>query len=141
MVEDALKQIEGRGVSRIPIYVGERENTTGYVLAQELTAARQSDRAKTALKTLLKPIAFVRDTTNCLSLLTGFLKHRRHITIVTDESDGVDGRVTLEDLPETLPGTEIVDETDRVVDWQQAARAGRTRPSSGTDSAQKRRKQ
>ena len=78
---------------------------------------------------------------NGLSLRSGFLKHRRQIAIVTDHDDRVDGRVTLADLLNTLPGTEIAAETDRVVDWRQAARTGRSRPSSDTDSAQNRRKQ
>ena len=68
------------------------------------------------LKKLIRPISFVPEDINCLTLLTSFLKKRIHIAIVSDDFGGVAGLVTLEDLLETVLGTEIVDETDRVVD-------------------------
>ena len=121
-ISDAAQALQGKGVSRIPIYEGEKENIIGYVMAQEVLSSKTFDRPDTPLKSLVKPVSFVRETSNCLSLLTSFLKHRRHIAIVVDEYNGVDGVVTLEDLLETMLGTEIVDETDRVVDLQEAAR-------------------
>jgi CBS domain containing-hemolysin-like protein len=69
----------------------------------------------------------VPETVNCLNLLRRFLKERNHISMVVDEYGGIVGLVTLEDLIETLLGAEIVDETDREVDLQAAAR--RIRPS------------
>jgi len=39
----------------------------------------------------------------------------------TDEHGAIAGLVTLEDLTETLLGTEIVDELDRIVDLRQEA--------------------
>jgi CBS domain containing-hemolysin-like protein len=82
------------------------------------------------LRALAKPLSFVPETVNCLTLLTTFLKNRRHIAIVSDEYGGVAGLVTLEDLLETLLGEEIVDETDHVVDLQQSARQHRRRNRS-----------
>jgi len=65
---------------------------------------------------------FVREKENCLALLTNFLKKRLHIAIIGDEYGGVSGLVTLEDLIETVLGTEIVDENDSVVELQKMAR-------------------
>jgi CBS domain containing-hemolysin-like protein len=67
-------------------------------------------------------------------LLTTFLKFRRHIAIVSDEYGGVAGLVTLEDLIETLLGTAIVDETDRVVDLQQSARQHGQNPQASGET-------
>jgi CBS domain containing-hemolysin-like protein len=53
--------------------------------------------------------------------LRQFLERRETLAIVTDEHGGLAGLVTLEDLTETLLGTEIVDESDRTVDLRQTA--------------------
>jgi CBS domain containing-hemolysin-like protein len=53
--------------------------------------------------------------------LRQFLERREALAVVTDEHGGLAGLVTLEDLTETLLGTEIVDESDRTVDLRQTA--------------------
>ena len=126
-VAEALPAVSARGLSRIPLYGEDREHIIGYVLFHDLSVARTSNRDQAKLKDLAKPISFIPETVNCLTLLTTFLKFRRHIAIVADEYGGVAGLVTLEDLIETLLGEEIVDETDRVVDLQQSARRRRNR--------------
>ena len=71
------------------------------------------------------------ESANCLALLNQFLRDRRHLAMVTDEYGGLAGMVTLEDLVETLLGSEIVDETDRAIDMQKIARS-RGRKVNGT---------
>ncbi len=74
------------------------------------------------LQSIARPISSVVESTNCLTMLTSFPKHRKHIAIVYDEYGGLDGLVTMEDLMETVLGDEIIDKTDRIVDLQKAAR-------------------
>lgn len=121
-VQEALKAVDGRGHSRIPIYENDRENVVGYVVIHDLFSAKTLAQPERSLKSIALPIAFVPVTRDSLALLTSFLKRRRHIAIVVDEYGGVAGLVTLEDLIETLLGDEIVDETDLVVDFQEKAR-------------------
>ena len=121
-VEQALPEVNAKGFTRIPVYEEDYEHLTGYVMLQDLSAARTSNQHDLNLREIAKPLSFVPETVNCLTLLTTFLKLRRHIAIVSDEYGGVAGLVTLEDLLETLLGEEIVDETDQVVDLQQSAR-------------------
>ncbi len=121
-VEKALPEVNAKGFTRIPVYEDDYEHLTGYVMFQDLSAARTSHQSDLQLREIAKPLAFVPETVNCLTLLTTFLKLRRHIAIVSDEYGGVAGLVTLEDLLETLLGAEIVDENDQVVDLQQSAR-------------------
>ncbi len=130
-VEEAVREIDGKGFTRIPIYENERENVTGYIITHDLFSAKTLSQPNEPIKSLAKPISFVPESTNALALLTRFLKSRRHIAVAVDEYGGVGGLVTLEDLIETLLGDEIVDETDRVVDLQERARQlRRQRPSS-----------
>jgi CBS domain containing-hemolysin-like protein len=133
-VAEALPQVNAKGLTRIPIYEEDREHIVGYVVFQELSAAGISNVAHTPLRDIANTISFISETVNCLTLLTTFLKFRRHIAIVSDEYGGVAGLVTLEDLIETLLGTEIVDETDRVVDLQQSARQHGQNPQASGET-------
>lgn len=132
-VAEALPLVTNKGFTRIPIYEEDREHIVGYVVFQDLSAARTSNASHTPLRDIAKNISFLSETVNCLTLLTTFLKFRHHIAIVSDEYGGVAGLVTLEDLIETLLGTEIVDETDRVVDLQQSARQHSQNPYASGD--------
>ena len=125
-VKEGLEAASQRGFTRVPIYEQEKENVIGYVLIHDLGMERNLRDSDTRLRAVAKPISFVPETVNCLNLLRRFLKERNHISMVVDEYGGIVGLVTLEDLIETLLGAEIVDETDREVDLQAAAR--RIRP-------------
>ena len=50
------------------------------------------------------------------------LAKKEHISIIIDEYGCFRGIVTMEDVIETMLGTEIVDEKDRVTDMQELAR-------------------
>lgn len=130
-VEAALPEVNVKGLTRIPVYEEDRERVVGYVMLQDLSAAQTLHQSQTRLGSIAKPISFISETVNCLTLLTTFLKYRRHIAIVSDEYGGVAGLITLEDLIETLLGAEIVDETDRVIDLQKSALQHRQRPNLG----------
>lgn len=124
-VEAALPIVSDKGLTRIPVYEGDREYIVGYVTFQELSTAYVKGQGQSQLGSMTKAISFLPETANCLTVLTGFLRGRRHIAIVSDTYGGVAGLVTLEDLIETILGAEIVDETDRVVDLQKSARQRR----------------
>ena len=129
-VQEALEAVKAKEFSRVPIYEEERENIIAYITLHDLSSGEPlpcgpSHPQATTLKTLAKPITFIPDTANCLSVLTTFLKHRRHIAIVAGEYGGVAGLITLEDLIETALGAEIMDETDHVADLRAIARQRR----------------
>lgn len=129
-VGKALEAAGTQGLTRIPVYRDDKENIEGYVMIHELGSARVLSEPNTPLSTIIKPISFVAETTNCLILLNRFLKKRSHIAIVEDEYGSVSGLVTLEDLLETVLGAEIVDETDKVVDLQKLARKSKKKSQS-----------
>lgn len=122
-VKEALKLADGKGFSRIPVYGDNIDHITGYVLMRKITSLNMMNEDNTKVKSIINKIHFFPESINCLSLLTRFLKARLQIAIISDEHGGVAGLVTLEDLIETALGTEIVDETDRIVDLQKSARS------------------
>jgi CBS domain containing-hemolysin-like protein len=124
-IKEAREAIDGKGLTRFPIYEGDRENIIGYVLSHDLLSLKKVRDESSSLKNLAKQISFVPQTMDSLTLLTKCLSKRVHIFIVIDEFGGVAGLVTLEDVLETILGHEIVDETDREVDLQELARRRR----------------
>jgi CBS domain containing-hemolysin-like protein len=121
-VKSAFNEARKQAHNRIPVYENDKENIIGYVLVKDIYSLNILDKRDTTLRSILLNISTVDEKTNCLSLLSNFLKSRKHIAVVKDDFDGLAGLVTLEDLIETALGHEIVDETDKVVDLQAAAR-------------------
>ena len=127
-VKEAIQSISGRGFTRVPIYESDKENITGYVVTHDFNFVEMQNKPGSTLKSIARHISFVSENINCLTMLTNFLKQRKHIAVVTDEFGGIDGLITLEDLLETILGSEIVDETDVIVDLQEAARKRKPGP-------------
>lgn len=134
-IDDAFNVTSGSGFTRIPVYENHSENIIGYVVSHEISKAKMLDDHEKSLKSILRPIPFVSENTNCLLMLTNFLKHHTHIAVVKDEFGGIDGIVSMEDLLETLLGSEIIDETDQIIDLREAAR--KTKTSSKKDEGEK----
>ena len=121
-VGQALKEANKGGFSRILVFENDRDQLIGYVMIHDLSSAEALEKPDTPLRQCVRSISFFPEDSTCLTLLTHFLKRRSHIAIIQDEYGSVRGLVTLEDLLETVLGTEIVDETDRVTDMQKLAR-------------------
>ena len=85
-------------------------------------AGVSGDREQT-LASMCHPLQSVPGTMPAHELLRLFLNRRRHMVAVIDEYGSFQGIVTLEDVMESLLGSEIVDEHDEVVDMQAHARA------------------
>ncbi|MEL7059354.1 MAG: hemolysin family protein [Acidobacteriota bacterium] len=121
-VRDAIEQAVEKPHSRIPIYRDDPENWVGMVFRADILSAAARDLFDVELGELAKPLDMVPDGLEGHRLLKEFLRRRRHMLAVIDEFGGTQGLVTLEDVMETLIGTEIIDETDRVADLQLVAR-------------------
>jgi CBS domain containing-hemolysin-like protein len=121
-VEDLLSAADAEAFSRIPLYRDDPDNVVGYVLQRDVMKAAATGCEKTRpLESFLREIGFIPELIGVGEALKQFLERREPIAMVTDEHGGVAGLVTLEDLTETMLGTEIVDEFDRIVDLRQKA--------------------
>ena len=108
--------------SRLPIYDGDLDNITGFVLKTDMLLAKANHGMNKPLTQFQREISFVFSKMKLFDLLDLMLKNRIHIAITVGEYGEVKGLVTLEDVFETLLGLEIVDEIDRVEDMQALAR-------------------
>ena len=107
-----------KSFSRIPVYSGNDENITGYVIRNQ-AYGKEFDAP---LKTIKRPIIKSPKSTKALALFERLVDQKEHIALIVDEYGGLEGIVTLEDIIESLLGKEIVDETDHVIDMQEYAR-------------------
>ena len=122
-MEDAVTEIADCPFSRIPVYSNNNlDEVTGMVLKDELVLAQARDEDDKKLSEFIRPIDNVSDNMPLSQLLEFFLDNRSHIAMVLGDFGGTSGLVTLEDVVETLLGTEIVDEADETEDMQALAR-------------------
>jgi len=117
-----LKNKEYLYFSRIPVYEGDEENITGYVLRQTVFEKIAENNKALTLNDIKRNIVIVPNTKPLFGVWESLLNEREHIALIVDEYGGMDGIVTMEDIIETILGLEIIDEKDVVTDMQQYAR-------------------
>lgn len=119
--------------SRIIVAGEEIDEIVGFVLKAELLAAMVAGEGDKLVSEFTKEVRFVPRQIKADALLLSFRRTRQHLAVVLDEFGGVAGVVTLEDVLEVLTG-EIMDETDRVEDMQEAARKKNRRSTDAFDA-------
>jgi len=113
--------------TRIPVFEGEdAEEIVGVVYRRQVFQAAANDQLELRLGDLMRPVRFVLENLTLDRLLRKFLESRMHLFVVLDEYGGMAGVVSLEDVLEEMLGSEIVDETDQVVDMRELARMRRS---------------
>ena len=108
--------------SRLPIYDGDLDHVTGFVLKDDLLRAMSEGQGDAELVTLRRDLPSLAEGLSLSGLLEFLLDHRQHVALVRGEYGEVRGLVTLEDAVETLLGQEIVDESDQAEDMRALAR-------------------
>ena len=108
--------------SRIPIHQGTLDQVTGYALRSDILLRAARDQHDTPLSELRRELKTVPDEQPLSELLEQLLEQQTHMALVIDDHGTTTGLVTLEDVVETLFGTEIVDEADTVADLRELAR-------------------
>ena len=121
-VKNFYKDKSFRHHSRIPVYADNDEYITGYILRMDALQLMAEDKYDVPLSTIRRDIASFQDTTPLDRIWDEMLGKDEQIAVVIDEYGSFQGILTLEDVIETLLGSEIVDEKDTVRDMQQLAR-------------------
>ena len=126
-VDEAMEQGRRWAHTRVPVYQGENaEDILGVVYRRQVFEAAAADQGGKRLSELMKPARYVPESLTLDKLLRQLLESRVHLFIVLDEYGGMAGVGTLEDVLEEMLGSEIVDETDQVVDMRELARRRRS---------------
>jgi CBS domain containing-hemolysin-like protein len=107
--DDAVRLIQERGFSRLPVYADRELNIVGVVTTMDLL--RRGAEARD-LKTLMRPATYAPETKRIDELLTEMQKGRVQLAVVVDEYGAAVGIVTIEDIVEQIVG-EIQDEHDK----------------------------
>jgi CBS domain containing-hemolysin-like protein len=107
--DEAVRLMQERGFSRIPVFTDRVINVVGVVTAMDLL--RRGGEAPD-LKSLMRPATYVPETKRIDDLLREMQKARLQMAVVIDEYGGAVGIVTVEDIVEQVVG-EIQDEHDR----------------------------
>jgi CBS domain containing-hemolysin-like protein len=74
------------------------------------------------LSEIARPILTFQENESLSKIWETLLEKKEHISVIIDEYGCFRGLVTMEDVIETMLGTEIVDENDTVTDMQELAR-------------------
>ncbi len=107
---EVLKCIVENNYSRIPVYLGNKDNIKGVLYIKDLLPHLGKPN-NFRWQSLIRPPFFVPDAKKIDDLLRDFQANKVHIAIVVDEFGGTSGIVTMEDIIEEIVG-EINDEYD-----------------------------
>jgi putative hemolysin len=108
--EEILKGVLDNMYSRYPVYLGNIEDTVGFIHGKDLLG-RMVREPDFDIRSIVRPPFFVPEGKKVSDLLKEMQKTRVHMAFVVDEYGGISGIVTTEDLLEELVG-EIEDEHD-----------------------------
>lgn len=121
-VNDFFKKNDKIRFSRIPIYKDDIENITAYVLKDDIMQYMIEKKHNEKLFSLSREIKVVNEQMPIMRLFYKLIEEKEHIAMVVGEYGEMVGIVTMEDIIETLLGTEIMDEFDNVEDMQDLAK-------------------
>ncbi|MCQ2165851.1 MAG: CNNM domain-containing protein [Bacteroidales bacterium] len=108
--------------SRIPVYSGDDEYITGYILRTDALQLMAEDKFDCTLSEIRRDVSSFNEDTTIDKIWDSMLSSKEQIAIIINEYGSFQGLITMEDIIETILGDEIVDENDVVVDMQQLAR-------------------
>lgn len=120
-IKSFYKDKRYRHHSRIPVYLDNDEYITGYILKMDALQLMAEDKYDVTLGSIKRDIASFGEDTPMDEIWDEMLSKDEQISIIIDEYGSFRGILTLEDIIETLLGSEIVDEHDNVRDMQQLA--------------------
>jgi len=121
-VAQYAQEYEQERFSRIPIYKGDQEQVTGFVLRTDLLLAQAQGQGSETLASFRREMPVILASMSLYQAFEELHRQQALILLIVDEYGGMEGILTLEDVLEALLGLEITDESDKTEDMQKLAR-------------------
>lgn len=109
-----IRDVISKHYSRVPVYMGDRNNIIGFLLVKEVLKYPRSNWAKIQVKDVIRKPLYVRDSKILIDLYEKFIAEKIHIAIVKNSKKKVVGLITMEDIIEEVLG-EIDDEEAQLI--------------------------
>lgn len=103
-IDEIRSAFREKKYTRVPIETGDIDNVLGLLYAKDLLFASESELEKSGIRSLLRPVYFVPETTPLGRLLREFKAKATHFALVVDEYGSISGLITLEDVLQSLMG-------------------------------------
>ncbi|MFO8063019.1 MAG: CNNM domain-containing protein [Spirochaetia bacterium] len=121
-VDTVARDKQSLRFSRFPVFSRDEHQLSGYVLKNDILLAAAEGRGEQSLRELRRDLVVLPDLVRVDALFETMLQRGEHIVGLINEYGGFSGVVTMEDVVETLLGSEITDEVDETTDLQGLAR-------------------
>lgn len=120
-ISEALDGRESFPFSRLLITGESVDDVRGFVVTRDLLLAALRGEGDRPVSDFERKIPRIEEEMDLSALFDLLMEQDAHIALVRDAYGGTSGLVTMEDVLETLLGTEIVDEHDEEADLQKVA--------------------
>ena len=121
-VADFTRELDRERFSRIPVYRGDQEQVTGFVIRSDILLAEAKGQGAETLANYRRELPALLSSMSLSQAFDEFQRQHTHILLIVDEYGGMEGILTMEDVLETLLGLEITDESDKTADMQKLAK-------------------
>ena len=111
-LSDVFVKIKEKGFSRIPIFSKDPKKITGILHIWDIAKLPEKDHKKIRVGDIAREPLFVYSNEKISDLLIELKKNASHMAIILDDSDNLQGIITIEDLLEEIVG-DIVGAVDR----------------------------
>src|SRR6478735_3813407 len=101
---EVLRLVATSPYSRLPVYRGTLDHVIGMLHTRDVVLDHISDRPRSSVAALLRPILRVRETMPADRLLAFLRERRSHHGVVEDDNGRISGLITLEDVVAELLG-------------------------------------
>jgi CBS domain containing-hemolysin-like protein len=102
--DEVLRIVAASPYSRLPVYRRTLDEIIGILHTKDVVTDFISDRRRTSVAALLRPLAHVHDSIPADNLLAYLREQRMHQALVVGDDGQVEGLITLEDVVAELLG-------------------------------------
>ena len=103
-LSEVISKIEEKGFSRIPVFKDTSENIVGILHIWDIAKLPENEYSKTKINTIARKPFFVYSSDKISDLLIELKKKDSHMAIVLDDTEKLEGIITMEDLIEEIVG-------------------------------------